>query len=255
MPCRNTKEHTPAVRPVSLKQRAPTPISRLTLSFPNHGTWLILFNSAGGETKLKGRDATMRKDQSFKAQNIIRRQAGPTLFLIAAILCMSGAVRGEPNQTALTSGDLMKIIAQSVSRSGEPISVTTQILSSLENRVTVSGDVLRKALADSNIVLGEPLSILIASVQSVTRSGNCITLKSDRELQTTINGSMVRLKPTVTLTFRMEGDSPTISNISGIAVHKLFWIDVQQIQLTMAQAQRTLRVATSCGSRIFIIPG
>ncbi len=198
----------------------------------------------------------MEKSQSLKAKSVIRRGLGSALF-IAAILCMSGPVRGEPNQTALTVDDMMKIIAQSVSVLGSagPISLTTHILSSLDDRVTVSGDVLRKALANSNVVLGEPFSILIGSVQWVERSGNSIVLKRDRELQIEINGWMVRLKPTVTLTFRMEGDSPTISDISGVAVHKLLWIDVQQVQVTLAQKQRTVRVATSCGVRVFAMPG
>lgn len=85
--------------------------------------------------------------------------------------------------------------------------------------------------------------------------GSSIVLKRDRESQTKINGWMVRLKPTVTLTFQMEGDFPTISNISGVAVHRLLWIDVQQVQLTLVQKQRSVRIATSCGVRVFAIPG
>lgn len=198
----------------------------------------------------------MEKSQSLKAKSLIRRGLGTVLVFIAAILSMAGSVRGEPNQTALTVDGLMRIIAQSVSVLGSagPISLATHILSSLDDRVTVSGDVLRKALADSNVVLGEPLSTLIGSVQSVERSGNSIVLKRDRESQTKIYGWMVRLKPTVTLTFQMGGDFPTISNISGVAVHKVLWIDVQQVQLAMVQKQRTVRIATSCGVRIFAIP-
>ncbi len=198
----------------------------------------------------------MGKSQSLNAKSVIRRGLGSALFLIAAILWMSGSVSGEPNLRALTVDDLMKIIeSASVLRSAEPMSLTTHILSSLDDRVIVSGDVLRKALADSKVVVGEPFNVLIASVQSVARSGNSIVLKSDRELQTKINDSMVRLKPIVTLTLQMEGDSPTISNISGVAVHKLLWIDVQQVQLNLSEKLRTIRVATSCGVRIFAVPG
>lgn len=151
----------------------------------------------------------------------------------------------------LTEGDMKEIISQSISKSAEPIALTMGLFGKLGDRVTVTGDVLRKGLADSGIAVTGPTSMLIESVRSIEKNGNTIAVTNDQDLSVKINGEGVRVKATVTLTFITGGDSLAISNITGVAVHKLLWFDVKQVQLSGNQTHKIIHIVTSGGSREF----
>jgi hypothetical protein len=163
----------------------------------------------------------------------------------------SGSSGEAPPNTLLTVDDLKAIIEQAQAASVEPVSLGIQIFNALGDNLTVSGDILRQALAESKIVLEGPLGILIDSVQLVTKNADNVTLTNRQELQTTINGVPIKLKPVVTLSAGTEGGCPTIGSIKGVAVHKLFWFDIQEIQVRENQGQRILHVVTSGGTREF----
>jgi len=129
--------------------------------------------------------------------------------------------------------------------------VGMQIFTSLGDNVTVTGDVLRQALVAANVAVGGPLSALVAASQSIAKSGSQVTVTNSQQIETEISGTQIRFDPLVTFNVGTENGFPTISNIQGAAAHKIFWIDITEIQLQQNQGVKTLHVVTSAGSRDF----
>ncbi|MGA2482803.1 MAG: hypothetical protein ABSF92_06780 [Candidatus Acidiferrales bacterium] len=153
--------------------------------------------------------------------------------------------------TALTVDDVKNVIAQAQAGAADPVTIGMQIFNNLGATVTVSGDVLRQALAASNIATDGPLSALLAAAQSITKAGSQVTVSNSQEIQTELSGTSIKFKQQVTFEAGTDGGFPTLSNIQGAQAHKVFWLNITEIQLRQDQGQRILHVATSGGARDF----
>jgi hypothetical protein len=147
--------------------------------------------------------------------------------------------------------DVKNIITQAQAGATDPVSVALQIFDNLGVNITVSGDTLRQALTDSGVATDGPMAALLAAAASIAKTGSQVTVTSTKETQTQISGNAVKFSPVVAFNAGVDGGFPTMSNIQGAAVHKLFWIGVTQIQLRESQGQKSLHVETSAGARDF----
>ncbi len=153
--------------------------------------------------------------------------------------------------TTLSVADLAKIIADAKTAAADPVSVAVQIFSALGDSVTVSGSDLREALSTSALPLEGPLADVVSAIQGVTKSADLVSLTNAQEVQIVLSGTQVRLNTAVSFNVAETDGLPTLNNISGASVHKLFWFDLQTIQLTQNQGQKVVRVVTSGGTREF----
>jgi len=153
--------------------------------------------------------------------------------------------------TVLSVDDVTKIIATAKATTTDPISVAMQIFSGLGDNVTVAGSDLQQALTASAIPLQSPLSDVVNAIQQVNKSADLISLTSTQEVQIVLSGTQVRLNPAVSFNVAESGGLPSLNNISGVSVHKLFWIGIQTIELIQSQGQKMVRVVTSAGTREF----
>ncbi len=154
-------------------------------------------------------------------------------------------------KTELGVEDVKNIITQARAGGTDPVSVGLQIFNDLGDNITVSGDTLRQALTESGVATDGPMSALVAAAASIAKTASQVTVSSTKEVQTQISGTTIKFSPEVTFSAGVSGGFPTISNIQGAAVHKLFWIGITEIQLRENQGQKTLHVETSAGARDF----
>ena len=82
-------------------------------------------------------------------------------------------------------------------------------------------------------------------------AGQIPTFSNTGEIKTEISGTPIKFNRLVTFDVGTNGGFPTINNIQGVAVHKLFWFNIKQIQLRQDQGKRILHVETSGGARDF----
>jgi hypothetical protein len=154
----------------------------------------------------------------------------------------------------LTVDDVKTIINQAQLGVTDPVTIAMEIFSNLGDNITVVGDILRQALIDSSVAVDGPLSALVAAAQNITKVGGHVSLTNAEEIKTEIGGAAIRFKSLITFDVGTEGGSPLISNIKGVAAHKVFWFDITQIQLMQDQGKRILHVETSGGTRDFPLP-
>ncbi len=156
-------------------------------------------------------------------------------------------------QTTLSVDDVTKIIAEAKTTAADPVSVAMQIFSALGDNVTVSGSDLRAALSASAVPLDGPLADVVNAIQAVTKSADLVSVTNAQEVQAVLSGTQVRLNTAVSCNVAETDGLPTLNNISGVSVHKIFWIGIQTIQLTQNQGQKVVRVVTSAGTKEFPI--
>jgi hypothetical protein len=155
--------------------------------------------------------------------------------------------------TSLSADDVKKIITDTQNSqlvASDPVSVAMRMFSGLGDKAIVSGASLRAALSDAAVPLAGQLAAVMDAIQSVTKTGNLVTLTNSQDVQIEINGTQARLKNEVSFEVT-QGDTPTLSNIKGVAVHKMFWIDIHSIQLRQDQGKKIVSVATSAGTKEF----
>ncbi len=153
--------------------------------------------------------------------------------------------------TVLSVDDVTNIIAGAKAATTDPVSVAMQIFSALGDNVTVSGSDLQQALTASAIPLQSPLSDVLNALQQVTKSADLVSLTNAQEVQFVVSGTQARLNPAVSFNVAVVDGLPSLNNISGVSVHKLFWIGIQTIQLINNQGQKMVRVVTSAGTKEF----
>ena len=153
--------------------------------------------------------------------------------------------------TSLSVDDLLKLISRAKAGTADQISTTLAIFQGLGENAILSGDVLRQALLQASLSPDGPMPTALAAVESITKTGSLVTLVNNQEQQPVLQGNTLRLKQTVTFEVGSDGGSPCLSNIVGVAVHKVFWIDIQQIQLRQQDGQKMVHVVTGHGTRDF----
>jgi hypothetical protein len=153
--------------------------------------------------------------------------------------------------TTLNVDDVTKLILGARFGTSDPVSTTIAIFQGLSENVILSGDVLRLAVSQASLSFEEPLTEVLAAVGGIGKTGNLVTFTNSQELRPVIHGTTLRLKQTVTFNVGFDNGNPSLSNITGVAVQKLFWIDIQQIQLRQQNGHKIVHVVTAHGTRDF----
>ena len=156
--------------------------------------------------------------------------------------------QGEAS-TGLSVDDVTKIITAAKTAAGDPLSIGMQIFSGLGDNATVSGNTLREALSAAAIPIAGPLGPVLNAIQSVTKTGSVVTLTNAQEVQIVLDGNQMQLKNQVSFGVAEQNGLPELQNIAGLAVHKVFWIDIKTIELIVNQGKRFIRVVTPDGSK------
>jgi plastocyanin domain-containing protein len=144
--------------------------------------------------------------------------------------------------SAITVEQVTQIISQAKSGGANPLLVGIQIFNSLKDQATLTGSTLTLALTASAIQIPGALAPLVDGIQSAAKQGELITLTMNREIETTFNGTRIRLQQKVG--FNVEnGDSPALTNMTGVSAHAfLDWLDITRLQLNHEEGHLSLAV-------------
>jgi hypothetical protein len=154
---------------------------------------------------------------------------------------------------SLQVDDVKQIIQQAQGLDSDPLGVVTRIFQGLGESATVTGEVVGQALAQSGVAVpGEALEIF-RSVQSMSKNGDQVRIQLVSQLQPQVRGTQLRLGPSIGFTVQNFPDGMAMADITGIAVNKFVWIDVQRVQYHNTPGKRAVRVDTNFGSKEFAL--
>jgi hypothetical protein len=124
----------------------------------------------------------------------------------------------------------------------------------LGDNISVAGEVLVQGLQQSGIPLPADARDILNSVSSIERNADQVRLVLDSELKPTVRGTQLRLGPAVSAVIQKFPDGVALAEITGIAVNKFVWVDVQRVQYHDTGGKRSVRVDTNFGGKEFGLP-
>lgn len=162
---------------------------------------------------------------------------------------MTPTTPDTPLPTTLTLDQLTRIISEAKAGFQDPVSTTVAIFGSLGDAVIVPGDLLRQALVGSGVSLQGPLSGFLGAIQSISKRRNQLKVTSTEQTEVVFKGSTIRFLADVVVTVSEDGALPALTNITGIAVHKLGWLNIDTVAVKKVDQQTVLHIVTPVGSR------
>lgn len=158
------------------------------------------------------------------------------------------------NANPLTVEDVKQIILRAQSSSSDLSAVVFQIFSGLGPSASVSGDVLRQALRESSISLGEPFASILGGIDRIEKNQNTVLVARPAVSEVSISGTRLRIQSELRFDVGALGGAPALTNISGLSAQKLFWIEIHGLEWLVINSQKILRVTTGVGTRDIPIP-
>lgn len=154
----------------------------------------------------------------------------------------------------LTVEDVKQAIQVAKSGGANPAGVLLGLFEGLGDDASVTGSVLSQGLRDSGIPLPPEAREILEGVTSIEKKGDKVQLVMNAQLQPTVRDTQLRLGPTVSAVIQKFPDGVALAEISGIAVNKFVWIDIQRVQFHDSGGKRSVRVDTNFGGKEFDLP-
>lgn len=154
----------------------------------------------------------------------------------------------------LTVEDVKQVIEQARSGGAGPAGVVIGMFEGLGDDASVTGDVLERGLLEAGIPVGEEAKGILGGISTIEKNGDKLQLVMISQLQPTVSGTQLRLGPTVTTVIQKFPDGVALADITGVAVNKFVWIDIQRLQYHDNEGKRAVRVDTNFGGKEFQLP-
>ncbi len=154
----------------------------------------------------------------------------------------------------LSVEDLRQVIEQARSCGADRARVVISLFEELGDTASVTGAVVVQGLQESGIALPAEALDILAGVMTIEKSGDQLQLVLRSMLQPTVRGTELRLGPTVSAVIQKFPDGAALAEITGIAVNKFVWIDIQRLQFHDNAGKRSVRVDTNFGGKEFVLP-
>jgi hypothetical protein len=172
-------------------------------------------------------------------------------WLLEGMLGLEGFARMT---RILTVEDVKQVIGQARSGGADPAGIVIGLFEGLGDDASVTGEVLAEGLQESGIPLGEEAKGILGGISTIEKNGDKLQLIMSSQLQPTVRGTQLRLGPTVTTVIQKFPDGVALADITGIAVNKFVWIDIQRLQYHDNGGKRSVRVDTNFGGKEFELP-
>jgi hypothetical protein len=155
----------------------------------------------------------------------------------------------------LTVENVKQLIQLAKSGAADPAGVVIGLFEGLGDDASVTGDVLAQGLHESGIPLPAEAKDILDGITTIEKNGDLVRIVvMNSQLQPTVRGTQLRLGPTIAAVIQKFPDGVALANITGIAVNKFVWIDVQRLQYHDNAGKRSVRVDTNFGGKEFDLP-
>jgi hypothetical protein len=146
--------------------------------------------------------------------------------------------------STLTMDQVTQLISQAQSAGANPLLVGVQMFNNLGQNVTLLGPTLALALTSSGVPVDPSLVPLLSAIQNISKAGNHVSIALTQDTELSLKNTRIKFAKDTTFDVSDDAVSPALNNIVGLAGHKLFWVNVQSIQLTQNQGRWNVAVKT-----------
>lgn len=149
-----------------------------------------------------------------------------------------------PEVSTLTLDQVTQLISQAKSVDADPLLVGIQMFKNLPDNVTLPGPALALALNTSGVPIDPSLAPLLSAIQDISKVGNHVSIALKQDTELSLKNTRIKFAKDTSFDVSDDAISPELNNIIGLAGHKVFWINVESIQLTQNQGRWTVAVQT-----------
>ena len=146
--------------------------------------------------------------------------------------------------STLTLDQVTQLISQAKSAGTNPLLVGIQMFNNLGQNVTLLGPTLALALTTSGVPVDPSLSPLLSAIQNISKAGNHVSIALNQDTELSFKNTRIKFAKDTSFDVSDDAANPALNNIVGLAGHKLFWVNVQSIQLTQNQGRWSVAVRT-----------
>jgi hypothetical protein len=146
--------------------------------------------------------------------------------------------------STLTMDQVTQLISQAKSAGTNPLLVGIQMFNNLSQNVTLLGPTLALALTTSGVSVGPSLAPLLSAIQNISKAGTHVSITLNQDTELSLNNIRIKFAKDTSFDVSDDAASPALNNIVGLAGHKLFWVNVQSIQLTQNHGRWSVAVKT-----------
>lgn len=149
-----------------------------------------------------------------------------------------------PEISTLTLGQVTQLISQAKSAGANLLLAGIQMFNNLGDNVTLPGPTLALALTTSEVQVDPSLVPLLNAIQNISKAGSLVSIALNQDTELSLKNIRVKFAKDTSFEVSDDAAGPALNNIVGLAGHKLFWIDVQSIQLTQNHGRWRVAVKT-----------
>jgi len=146
--------------------------------------------------------------------------------------------------STLTMDQVTQLISQAKTAGSNPLLVGIQMFNNLGQNVTLPGPTLALALTGSGVAVDPSLAPLLSAIQNISKSGNHVSIALNQDTELSLKHTRIKFAKDTGFDVSDDAASPALNNIVGLAGHKVFWVDVQSLQLTQNQGRWSVAVKT-----------
>jgi len=146
--------------------------------------------------------------------------------------------------STLNLDQVTRLISQAKSAGANPLLLGIQLFNNLGDNVTLPGPTLALALTASGVPVDPSLAPLLGAVQNISKAGTHVSMTLNQDTELSLKSTRIKFAKDTSFDVSNDAVSLALNNIVGLAGHKLFWVNVQSIQLTQNQGRWSVAVKT-----------
>lgn len=116
------------------------------------------------------------------------------------------------------------------------------MFNNLGGNVTLPGPTLALALTTSGVPVDPSLAPFLSAIQNISEAGTHVSTTLNQDTELSLKNTRLKIAKDTSFDGRDDAVSPALKNIVGLAGHKLFWVNLQSIQLTQNQGRSSVAV-------------
>ena len=151
---------------------------------------------------------------------------------------------GAAEIATLTLDQVTQLISQGKAAGANALLVGIQMFDILGDNVTLPGQTLALALTTSGVPVDPSLAPLLSAIQNISKAGTHVSITLNQDTQLSLKNTRIKFAKDTSFDVSDDAVSPALNNIVGLAGHKVFWVDVQSLQLTQNQGRWSVAVKT-----------
>jgi len=146
--------------------------------------------------------------------------------------------------STLTLDQGTQLTSPAKSAAANPLFLGIQMFNNLGGNMTLPGQTLALALTTSGVPVDPSLAPFFSAIQDISKAGTHVSITLNQDTELSLKNTRIKFAKDTSFDVSDDAVNPALNNIVGSAGYKLFWVNIQSIQLTQNQGRWSVALKT-----------